>query len=286
MEAVQELATTQDVAQQSETVTEEQSVTEQTAATDATETQSAETDEQKNAKVQQEEKQRTEKRQRGVQKRMDELTRDKYAERQAREALQKQNEDLIALVKGGQAKATPSDGQPKPDQYADYQEYVRADAVWHAEQRAKALFDENLKTQSEQQRRQQTEQSERTVNAAYMQRQREVAKTIPDFDETMAEGAQDISVPNHVFDMIRKMPNGPLVAYHMVKNPTLADQFFTHPPELHGILLGQLSATLKGAAKISNAPPPGKPAQAKTGTASEPPEDTDAYMAWADKHMR
>lgn len=293
VEQSEQVAAPDNAAQQSEAVTE---VTENTVVSDATEneTPDAATDEQKNAQVKEEEKQKTEKRARGWQKRVDELTRDKYAERQAREALQKQNEELlrVALGKGNASAANANqegDGRPNPASYVHGEsdaQYIRDDAVWLAEQRARSIIEENSKRQAEERQRQTVEQSERAIVNAYAQRTREIAKTIPDYAETMAEGAADISVPNQVFDMIRRMPDGPLVAYHMVKNPTLTEQFFNNPPELHGILLGQLSATLKGAAKISNAPAPGKPTQARAASSSTPPEDTAAYFAWADKHMR
>lgn len=286
-DGTQEVAAPQvEVAQQSETETP-QSVSESTARTDTAETV-AETDEQKNHAAQQEERQRTEKRARGVQKRIDELTRDKHEERAARQALEKQNAELMALVRGNKpGAADQGDGEPTREQFSDDLAYVEARARYHARAEAKALMERNSQAQTEAQKRHAQQQNEQTVTNAYVARQREVAKTIPDFDQTMADGADDITVPDHVFHMIRRMPEGPLVAYHMVKNPALTDQFYSHPPELHGILLGQLSATLKGAAKVSNAPPPGKPVQAKTGSSSEsPPEDPDAYMEWAAKHMK
>lgn len=265
---------------------------EQPGGTDAPEQSVAETDEQKNERVQQEAAQKAEKRARGIQKRMDELTRDKYAERQAREELARQNAELLALLKGKTENVPSADDRPTQDQFSDYAEYVKAYAIWaaekaaklHARQEAKALLEQNLKEQREAQARQAQIQSEQAVINAYAQRHKEAAKTIPDFEETMAEA--DVDVPAHVLNMIRRLDNGPIVAYHMVKNPALAQQFFTHPPEMHGILLGQLSATLKGSAKVSNAPPPGRPTQAKSGSANEPPEDTEAYFAWAAKHMR
>lgn len=284
----QQVASPDNAAQTSET---ESQVSEQTAVADtATEANEAVTDEQKNREVQEQEKQKAERRSRGVQKRMDELTRDKYAERQAREALEKQNAELLAMLKGGakQSQAVDADAQPTPDQFTDYQEYIRADARWIARQEAKALVEQTRKTMNEEQQRTAQEQSERQMAASFAQRQREIAKAIPDYEQTMADGAHEINVPNGVFDMIRRMPgtDGHLVAYHMVKTPALADQFFSNPPELHGVLLGQLLATVKGAAKVSNAPPPGKIVRANTGSSSEPPEDTAAYFAWAEKHMR
>ena len=292
IEQNEQVAAPDNAAQTSETVTE---VTESTVAPDATETETpdAVTDEQKNEQVKVEEQQKTEKRARGWQKRVDELTRDKYAERQAREALQKQNEELLRVALGKGNANTPnanqeSDGRPNPASYVHGEsdaQYIRDDAVWLAEQRTRAILNDNAKQQTEAQAKQAQEQSERAIHSAYMTRQREVAKSIPDFDATM-QMAHEVSVPDTAFNLIRRMPDGPLVVYHMVKNPALAEQFYANPPELHGILLGQLSATLKGSAKISNAPPPGKPVQAKSGSSSSPPEDTAAYFAWAEKHMR
>lgn len=260
--------------------------------TEGNETNGAETDEQKNARVQQENEARQKRRSQGVQKRIDELTRDKHAERQAREHLEKINADLLARLTGGAQKpngATADDGRPNPASYVHGEsdaQYVRDDAAWLAEQRARTFIEQHTKAQTEAQQRQAQEQSQRAVRSAYLQRQREIAKTIPDYDRTMAEGAQDIEVPTTVFSMIERLPNGPLLAYHMVKNPALTEQFWSTPPEDHGYLLGQISATLKATAKVSNAPPPGRPAQAKTGSQANPPEDTDAYFAWAEKNMR
>lgn len=288
----------QDTAQPSETTTDKPEGTEGVEQQDATsntdtevkEVNGAESDEQKNQRVQQEERQRSEKRSRGVQKRMDGLTRDKYAERQRAEHLEKVNAELLARIESGSRQAKPdgaaNDGQPTPEQYGDYQEYVRADAIWHAEQRARALIEQSQKTAAEERQKYAQEQYERAISQNYAKHAREVAKTIPDFDTVMSEGAHEISVPDGVYDMMRRIPEGPLVAYHMVKNPALAEQFFSSDKSVHGVLLGQLVATLKGSAKVSNAPPPGKPVQAKPGSSSSPPEDTAAYFAWAEKHMR
>jgi hypothetical protein len=102
--------------------------------------------------------------------------------------------------------------------------------------------------------------------------------------ETMADA--DIAVPTAVYDMIRRLPEGPTIAYHMAKNPELAQQFFEQPPYMHGVLLGQLAATLKAPQKTTTAPAPGKPAASKAGSDNEPPSDPNLYRAWADKHLK
>lgn len=241
-------------------------------------------DGEKNETVVDVERQKSDKKISGIQKRLNELTRDKYAERQARETLEKQNRDLMELLKGGVKPVAHSDGKPQQDQYTDFAEFVKADAVWSSTQAAKAHIEQYTKTQQEASQRQSIAQSESAAAAAYAQRAAATAKSVPDFDEVMAEA--DVDVPMPVLSMIRQLDNGPLVAYHMVKNPALAQKFITMHPSMHGVLLGQLSATLKGSAKVSNAPPPGAPAKQRASSSNEAPADTDEYMAWADKKYK
>lgn len=267
---------------ESETSQEESTVSPD--ETEQTSEQEVKTDEQINADVQKDAQARAEKRQRSIQRRMDELTRDKYAERQAREALEKQNAELMAMLKP-KAEA-PRTGAPRQEDFTDYAEYVKADAVWHAKQEAQAILQATLQEQSKNQQTAAQSAVERELASTFAKRAAETAKTLPDYQEVM-EDADQIQVPNHVLSMIRRLDNGPLIAYHMVKNPALAERFMSEPPEMHGVILGQLSASLKSPPKVSNAPTPGKPAASKSAVSpSDPPEDADAYMAWAAKHMR
>jgi hypothetical protein len=245
-------------------------------------------DDQQNKALTEEERKKSEKRISGWQKRVNELTRDKYAERQAREQLAQQNAALLALVKAreSQAASPPKDqGPPRQEQYTDYDAYQRDLAAHYGKLAASQHFEQLTKHQQEQLSQQMAIQRERAAIDLFAQRAAETAKSVPDYAEVM-EDAESIQVPNNVLAKIRMLDNGPLVAYHMIKNPALAQQFFTKPPEMHDILLGQLSATVKVPAKVSNAPPPGTPAKGKAVSANDPPEDTDAYMAWAAKHMR
>jgi hypothetical protein len=248
--------------------------------------ESGETDEQKNERVQREEAERTrqasEKKARGVQKRIDELTADKHAERKRADELAQQNARILALLEGKSDKVATS-GEPVREQFEDYEKYTAALARYEAKQEAKALFEEAQKTQREATQKLEQERTSQQVQREYHKRQTEVAKAIPDFYEVMEDA--DISVPNHVLDMVMRMPDGPTIAYHMAKQPDLAKQFWDQPPYMHGIILGQLSATLKGTPKVSTAPAPGKPAASKPAASNSPPTDPEQYFAWAEKHM-
>lgn len=262
----------------------EQSSAENTAATEATET--VETDEQKNERVQREAREASEKRARGVQKRMDELTADKYAERKRADDLAEQNRRILALLEGKSSAgvAKPAD-RPTEQSHPDYAERVHATAVWDATQAARAEIEKSRKDFEDQSRRSTQEQQQRATISAYQERQRETAKSIPDFNTVMEDA--DVPVPQGVYNMILRIPDGPLVAYHMAKNPQLAEQFNAGNADMHGVLLGQLAATLKASQKTqSNAPPPGKTVRSTPGSDNEPPSDPDKYWDWAKKHMR
>ena len=77
--------------------------------------QAEQQDEQGNKTVVDAEKQKSERKISGIQKRLNELTRDKYTERQARENLERQNQQLLEMLKTGRSQAAdaPADGRPQ-----------------------------------------------------------------------------------------------------------------------------------------------------------------------------
>lgn len=249
----------------------------------------AETDDQKNERVQREAVAKQEKKARGVQQRMNELTREKHEERRRADEYAAQNARLLEAVlagKGNGTAAASTEGEPESESFTDYNDYVRALARYEAKQVSKAEVAETTKVTTEANQRQMAEQAIAREQSAYADRARQAAKTLPDYAEVM-EDASTVDIPPNVLSLIRKMPDGPVIAYHMVKNPQLAEQFFnTDDPQMHGVLLGQISATIKGTAKVSNAPPPGKGVQSKPGTGTAAPSDPDQYMIWRAKNLR
>ena len=276
-EEVLDQTTTDQTVQPSETETK---VAEKTGVTD-TQEKVAETDEQKNDRVQREAAEKAEKRARGVQKRIDELTAEKHAERKRADELQAQ---LFRFMEQKNPVAQAVEGEPKQKDGEPWEEYVLRLAEHRAEKRVDAMLAEFQSKRQEETRTLTAQQEQAEAERQYLARQRETAKTIPDFMEVMEDA--DIEIPGHVYGLIQRMPDGPVIAYHMAKNPDLARQFFDSPTHMHGILLGQLSATLKASQTSSNAPAPGKPVQSKPGNSSEMPSDPDKYRAWAEKNLR
>lgn len=250
-----------------------------------------ETDEQKNARVQQEAtekaRQKEEKRQASVQRRMDELTADKYAERKRADELAAQNAKILAMLEGKQT-APQAPGEPTREQFENYEDFVTARAEFRAVAKAEAATAAAIakfsETQKETQTRSQQDESRKATEKQFIERRMEVEKSIPDYKEVMADWEPNI--PDSAVELLVKMADGPLITYHLAKNPSLEAQFRDQPAYMHGILLGQLSATLKSPAKVTAAPAPGKPVVSKPGTSTEPPSDPNQYYAWAQKNLR
>ena len=191
----------------------------------------------------------------GVQQRIDEITRARYeAEREAAYWRQRAEQ--------GQTQAQPNSPQgapakPSPDQFSDYSEYVEALADWKAEQKvhqALSARDAQFAQTAEQ-------RAEQARVQAWAERQQAVRETLPDYDEVV--GLSEIQIAPHVGQELLDSPHGPQIAYHLARNPDVADRLNRLPPRDVIREIARLEATLpapKPAAKpVSNAPAPIKP---------------------------
>lgn len=246
----------------------------------------AETDEQKNERELKEQKERSEKRARGIQKRLDELTADKYAERQRAERAEREREQLLALIQRGQQPQTSQAATDEPlrDQFNDYDTYIRAYAKWEARNEARSIVERELGAE-----RQKVEQQSQR---AFMEQQAsqlaghlaksvdEFRKTTPDYDETVE--ALDFVPPPDMLRAILDTDNPAKVLHALGKNAAEARRIAGMGPIAIARAIGRIEATLT-VPQVSKAPPPGKPVASKASSSNEPPQDTEAYMAWRKK---
>lgn len=252
--------------------------------------ENVETDEEKNRRVQAEaeaaSKQRAERKQQRIQQRFDELTAEKYAANKRADELAAA---LNKIVGERSAPAPAQSGEPTREQFDSYEDFVTARAEYRAEVKAqaaaKAAIEQFTQGQKEQQTRQSLETEREQVAREFLQRRAQVEKSIPDYREVVEDW--DPNIPETVSDLITRMPEGPLIAYHLAKNPDLERQFQSAPQYMHGVLLGQIVATLKASAKTTAAPAPGKPVSSKTAPSDgEYSGPVDGYYAWAKKNLR
>lgn len=207
----------------------------------------------------------------GVQKRFDELTK---ARRNA--------EREVEYWKGiASQKAPTTDKEPTPDQFENYDLYIKALAI-HA---AKAA----VSSAASQTASQHVRTAEDSIWASKLA---ETQGRISDYQAIV--GASDQEVAPHVIEAIKAAELGPELVYHLAKNPDLASRLNGLSPARAAIELGRIEATLGTPPRevetpreaavppkpASNAPDPIKPIAAPRNTSVnlETAEMTD-YIA-------
>lgn len=252
-----------------------------------------ETDEQKNERIQNEaaeaSRKREEKRRESIQRRMDELTAEKYAARKEAEELREMNRRMLALVEGKQPQTSAS-AEPQRDQFDSYEDFVTARAEYRAEAKAQAAVKAELerfqRESKEAQARTAQETEARTVEREFLQRRAEAEKRFPDFREVVNDW--EPKIPAEVADLIMRLPDGPSISYHLAKTPALEAQLRDAPAHMQAVILGEIRATLKSATSETKAPPPGKPVSSKSATTTDGDYtgNPDGYFEWARKNLK
>lgn len=219
----------------------------------------------------------------GVQKRIDELTRQREDERRARLDTEQRLEKTLALLEKAMtgkpaADATDDEAEPaEPDvaKYtdqnaynADYRKYLRDMARFEGRQEFKRL----QKGNEEETRKRTQEEQHRKAAADYVSRREKAKERYPDYD-AVAHG--DHWSPTRVMtDAIVQSEYGPDVAYYLGSNPAEAARITQLSPHGQVMELGYLSAQFRQQAKaeekpqVSRAPAPLAPL--KTASRSAP----------------
>jgi hypothetical protein len=196
-----------------------------------------------------------------VQPRIDELT------RKAREA-EREAAYWRERATATQAPAPAAPKKPEPADFADYGEYVEALAEFKADEKVGKALDEREAKQAQQQ--QATQRA-----TTWEQRQTQARSTIQDYDAVLE--SSDVPIAQHVGEALLESDHGPALAYHLAKNPAVADKLNAMTPLNAAREIGRIEASLAAgsaapspaqgaapaapAARTTNAPPPGKPVQ-------------------------
>lgn len=218
-----------------------------------------------------------------VQQRIDEITRARHeAEREAAYW----RERAMAGGSDGKAQSNPSAQQapakPTPDQYQDYAEYVEALTEWKADQKVR----EAMSARDADRAKEAEQKVQQTRTQAWVERQTAARAAMPDYDEVV--GLSDIPIAPHVAETILDSEQGPALAYHLAKNPELAQRINSLPPLAAAREIGRLESSLgKPAAQtaasakpVSNAPDPIKPIGAGRTNSTDPKNmSMDQYKA-------
>lgn len=193
-----------------------------------------------------------------VQPRIDELTR-KVRENEREAAYWKARAEAAAAP----VKEPPK--KPTPDQFDDYGAYVEALTDFKADEKVNTALDAREKAAAEKQQAQ-------TRVTTWNERVIEARKSIPDYDAVMA--ASDVPIADFVLDELRDSELGPQLAYHLDRNPDVAEKLNTMNPRQAAREIGRLEAQLMSTASASPDPKvdaPQEPPAPKVKTTNAPP---------------
>lgn len=283
--------TTEEQTLASETATEQQAEVDAQQASSAEEAtaETVETDEEREKRVVEEKAQKeaikADRQQKALDKRFAEMTAARYAETARADALARELEQVRNQKQTVQSVAK----EPTREEFETYEDYVAARAEFRAEQKATALvqarIDEFQKVQKEQSSQSNQQNETQRIEREFKAARAEVEKKLPDYKEVIEDW--EPTLPGSVQEMVARLPDGPLLCYHFAKNPELEAQFLNQPDSMHGILLGEIRATLKASAKETKAPSPGKPVASKAASNDGGYSgDPEGYYAWAKKNLR
>lgn len=214
----------------------------------------------------------------GVQKRLDELTRNwREAERREQQLL-----DMLAAQKG--AEKPPETEVTKSLADFDYDEDAyRAYTLNTATDAARAAAREEA-------RRWQSKQVAEARAEVFKAREAEFAATQTDYDKVAHN--PDLKISNEMAQIIRESDDGPAVAYHLGKNPSLAEKLSAMSPLQAAREMGRIEATIAADRKaavraVSKAPPPTPKLEGASAQVDRDPDkmSTKDWLKWREKQL-
>ena len=212
----------------------------------------------------------------GAQKRIDELTRARHeADRRA----------LFWEEQARQNQSAASKDAPKParSEFADESDFLEALTDWKTDQKLTAH-----KQQTTAERQQEAEASQSAARFdLYQQRVNDSAEAMPDYHEVV--GQSDVPAAPHVLESIIESDSGPALAYHLAKNPDVAERLNDMTPLQAAREIGRIEAQLAQPKaetppqkRTTNAPAPINPVRGGNGQfakSAEQQSDAEWYAA-------
>jgi hypothetical protein len=190
--------------------------------------------------------------------------------------LRRQNEQLLARVKG---KAPPREDDPddpfginralhkQREEDANERGRELEERATDAERRAQALAEERMRTRME----------------AYGEQRAEAKKSYADFDDVIAVASRSDVVAPHIAEMVIESDQAADVAYYLGKNPALARQISQMAPLEAARELGRIEArvTRPKPRTETTAPDPIAPVRGKASAGKDPDKMTpQEWRTW------
>lgn len=233
----------------------------------------------------------------GVQKRLDELVRQREEERRRADALQEMLAKALEGVKQPQQapKQPEAEAEPVRPSRADYadDDSWQAALVTYAEQKAqsvaKQVVAQTIQAERESARQQELVKQQQAVQEAYKERVKKVSSEIPDYQAVAERADVQVSIP--MAHAILMSEEGPRLQYYLGQNPEEAKRISGLNPVQQLVEIGRLEAKLAKPAEpkavVSAAPKPPTPHTPKGEQSRKSPEEEsmEEYAARRQKEL-
>lgn len=185
----------------------------------------------------------------GFQKKIDQLTREKYEERIRNQQLEARLQELEKKLAPAEVQA-PSE-PPTLEQFSDIEDYYKAVKDWN-KQTADYARQEAIKEARQQTEAQKQEQEAIRLKATIDAREATVKAKYQDYEPVINAVAPILMDSPTFHQFVTESEAAPEVAYHLAKNPAVMASVLAMPPVQQGVELYKLAERL-------TAPPPPKP---------------------------
>ena len=221
-----------------------------------------------------------------AQKRIDELTREKYE--RAREADYWRQQALQNAPKPEPVKAPEPVAIPSLESVGYDEAKYQAAMIEYVNRQAESVVERRLN--EDQQKRTEQQRVE-----TFATRQREFAKATPDFEDKVLRDPT-LPITTAMRDVILDSPAGPEVAYYLANNRDAAQQIAGLPAHLAALEMGRIEGRLAAEKEaktrkppvVTKAPPPPPTIDAVEPEVSKDPEQmtADEWLKWREKDLR
>jgi predicted XRE-type DNA-binding protein len=228
---------------------------------------------------------------RGVQKRIDELTRQRYeAEERGRQEAEHWRRQAAELHEQLQSTQRASQRPTLESSGNDFERYVADSARYEAAIAAQTQLQERERVWYETQQAQQQQAMRQQQVAAYQQavqaRVSEATKKFPDFMEVVTAAELPGMQGTPAFNAAMESDHFAELAMYLGKNPEKAHQILALPPISQVREIGRLEARIAAGQITTKAPPPPGTVGSNSPAGVDPRRMTDdEWLAWRNKDI-
>ena len=185
--------------------------------------------------------------------------------------------------KAASAAQTQSAGEPQPDSFESYGEYLKARQDWLVEEKFKGIQEKREQDSVTQQHADIRQKQTDIIGEQFT----EIAKSHADFKKVMQENAvflQNLPMPPEIENILYELDNTPLAVYALVKEGRLEDVYSMSPHLAAAELIAAQDRGRGYLTSITQAPKPMTPIKGASSTNKSLSDMTpDEIVAWVNK---